>query len=139
MRLQTAQLCLECTLEGNTGCRYEHSQKRYSETSNTLAGNKSVLSSCVVCGPPHVAYGPGHIVAPYYSPYGYAAPIYVGPPVSLDFGSMGVMAKARVDGTGLEKLADGNDGTATAGARAWPHIDAEQAMTFTRSANSYTC
>lgn len=45
------------------------------------------LSGCVAYGPPYGAYG-APVAAPYY-PYAYGAPVYAGPPVSLNFGYYG--------------------------------------------------
>lgn len=48
------------------------------------------LSGCVYAPPPYAAYdayGSAPVVAsPYYYPYSYAYPTYVGPPLSLSFG-----------------------------------------------------
>jgi hypothetical protein len=51
----------------------------------------AILSGCAVYGPPYAAYAPAPYVHdgyyPYdYYPYRYGGPVYVGPPVSLDFG-----------------------------------------------------
>lgn len=48
------------------------------------------LSGCVYAPPPYAAYdayGSAPVVAsPYYYPYSYAYPTYIGPPLSLSFG-----------------------------------------------------
>lgn len=49
----------------------------------------AALSGCVWYGPPYAAYDPGPVAAPYYYPYAYGRPAYVGPPVSLNFGYYG--------------------------------------------------
>lgn len=50
----------------------------------------AILSGCAVYGPPYAAYSPAAYPYEYYPydyyPYGYGRPVYVGPPVSLNFG-----------------------------------------------------
>jgi hypothetical protein len=46
----------------------------------------AALSGCAVYGPPYAAYEPAPVAAPYYYPYTYGGPAWLGPPISLDFG-----------------------------------------------------
>jgi hypothetical protein len=51
-----------------------------------LALAAAALSGCVYAPPPYAAYDSAPAGSPYYSPYSYGYPTYVGPPLSLSFG-----------------------------------------------------